>query len=98
MLSARATRIEAETLALRALTYVVGDSELGPRLLDMTGLDVATLRNRASDPALLAATLAFLEGHEPSLLACASALQADPQSLIAALAVLEPRRLRKATA
>ena len=91
MLSARATRIEAETLALRALTYVVGDSELGPRLLDLTGLDVATLRNRASDPALLAATLAFLESHEPSLLACAAALQADPQSLIAARAVIEPR-------
>lgn len=90
MLSARATRIEAETLALRALTYVIADAELGQRLLDLTGLDVATLRSRAGDPVLLAATLAFLEQHEPSLLACASALDADPNSLIAARAVIEP--------
>jgi len=87
----RAARIEAETLALRALTYVVGDSELGQRLLEVTGLDVATLRNRAGNPALLAATLAFLEAHEPSLLACASALDIPPQALIAARATLDPR-------
>lgn len=87
----RAARIEAETLALRALTYVVGDAELGPRLLDVTGLDVATLRNRASNAALLAATLAFLEAHEPSLIACATALAIDPAQLIAARAVLDPR-------
>jgi hypothetical protein len=91
MMTARAARIEAETLALRALTYVVGDADLGPRLLDLTGLDVATLRARASDPRLLAATLAFLEAHEPSLLACAAALESDPQSLVEARGLIEAR-------
>lgn len=83
-------RIEAETLALRALTYVVADSELGPRLLTLTGLDVATLRSRAGDPALLAATIGFLEAHEASLLACAAALETDAQSLVAAKLVIDP--------
>ncbi len=91
MLTARAALFEAETLALRALTFVVGDPELGPRLLDLTGLDVATLRARASDPQLLAATLAFLEADEPSLLACAAALETEPQALVAARGLIEGR-------
>ena len=86
----RAARIEAETLALRALTYVIGDVDLGPRLLEVTGLDVGTLRHRAGNPALLAATLAFLEAHEPSLVACAAALAIDPAQLTAARATLDP--------
>lgn len=87
----RASRIEAETLALRALTYVIGDDDLRPRLLEVTGLDVTTLRGRAGHPALLAATLAFVEAHEPSLLRCAAALDIDPAQLIAARATLDPR-------
>ncbi len=72
----------AETLALRALAYVVGDAELGPRLLDLTGLDAGALRAGAGDPAVLAATLQFLAAHEPSLLACATALDVRPAVLI----------------
>ena len=81
-------RLEAETLGLRALAYVVGDPTLGPRLLALTGLDAPTLRAQVGDPALLAATLAFLEGHEPSLVACARALDIDPKTLVAAREVL----------
>ena len=84
----KSARLEAETLALQALAYIVGDAALGPRLLALTGLDVATLRTRAGDPALLAATLAFLESHEASLLACAEALEVRPEQLVAARAAL----------
>lgn len=91
MTTTRATRIEAETIALRALTYVVGDETLRPRLLDVTGLEVGTLRARAGDPRLLAATLAFLEAHEPSLLACAAALDIEPAHLLAARQTIDPR-------
>lgn len=80
----KSARLDAETLALRALAFVVGDPSLGPRLLDLTGLDVATLRTRAADPVLLGATLAFLEEHEASLLAAAEALEVPPQALVAA--------------
>lgn len=83
------TSADAEILALRALAYVIGDDELGPRLLALTGLDPATLRERAGDRTLLAATLAFLEAHEPSLIACAEALEVKPEALVAARAALE---------
>ena len=80
-----------ELLAIRALTYVVGDAELGPRLLDLTGLDAAGLRSRAADPAVLAATLQFLAAHEPSLIACAAALDVRPAALVAAELALAER-------
>lgn len=91
MAAVRDDRKEAETLALRALTYVVGHEQLRPRLLDTTGLDAATLRSKAGDPALLAATLGFLEAHEPDLLACAAALDSTPQELVDARAAIEGR-------
>ena len=87
----RAARFEAETLALRALTYVIGDELLRERLMTTTGLDVPTLRVRAGDPALLAATLAFLEAHEASLIGCAAALDIAPSQLVAARTILDPR-------
>ncbi len=80
----RATQSEAEILGLRALAYVVGDPALGPRLLALTGLDIDTLRSRAGDPGVLGATLAFLEGHEASLIACAEALEVRPEQLVEA--------------
>lgn len=78
----------AEIHALRALGHIAGDPELGPRFLDLTGLDAAELRARAGDPALLAAALAFLEAHEPSLIATAQALDVRPGDLVAAHGVL----------
>ncbi len=81
---AHAAADAAETLALRALAHIVGDADLGPRFLDLTGLDVATLRARAGTRPVLAAALAFLDGHEPSLIATATALEVKPVALVAA--------------
>lgn len=81
-------RDAAETLALRALGHIAGDADLGPRFLELTGLDAATLRARAGDPAVLAAALGFLAGHEPSLVATADALDVPPAALVAAQATL----------
>lgn len=80
--------MDAETIALRTLGHVMGDAELGPRFLALTGLDVADLRERAGDRDVLAAVLGFLEGHEPSLVACAAALDLPPDALVAARAEL----------
>jgi len=85
----KATQPDAEILGLQALAYVVGDSALGPRLLALTGLDVDTLRSRASDRGVLSATLAFLENHEASLIACAEALSVKPEQLVEARKTLE---------
>jgi hypothetical protein len=78
-----------EAIALQALVWTLGDNGRASRLLDLTGLDPAGLRARAGEPALLAATLGFLEAHEPDLLACAEALSVGPAALVAARVELE---------
>lgn len=79
----------AEAIALQALVWTLGDPARAARLLDLTGLDPAGLRARAGEPVLLAATLGFLEAHEPDLVACAEALSIKPADLVAARAELE---------
>jgi hypothetical protein len=79
----------AEALALQALVWTLGDSARASRLLDLTGLEPAELRARAGEPALLAATLGFLEAYEPDLVACAEALEVTPAALVAARGELE---------
>ncbi len=81
---ARETNEDAHSLALRALVWILAEPERAMRLLDVTGLDPSDLRTRADDPAVLAATLAFLEAHEPDLVACAAALSVKPQTIVAA--------------
>jgi hypothetical protein len=79
----------AEAVGLRALAWTLGEAGRAARLLDLTGLDPAELRARAGEPALLAATLGFLEAHEPDLIACAAALEISPEALVAARRQLE---------
>lgn len=76
-------------LALQALAWTLGEPTRAQRLLDLTGIDPAELRARAAEPSLLAATLGFLEAHEPDLLACADALDVQPAALVAARVELE---------
>jgi hypothetical protein len=80
---------DAIALGLSALAWTLGDSARAERLLGLTGLDPDDLRARAADPAVLAAVLAFLEAHEPDLVACADALEVTPDMLVAAHRELE---------
>jgi len=82
---------EADTLALAALGWTIADPARAERLLALTGVAPAALRARVAtgDPALLAAALAFLEAHEPDLIAAADALATTPAALVAARARLE---------
>ncbi len=80
---------EAETLALSALGWTLSDGDRAARLLALTGLSPEDLRERLRDRSVLAATLAFLEAHEPDLLACADELQVTPAQLVQAREVLE---------
>lgn len=84
-----AQETNAEAIGLRALAWTLGDSARAERLLALTGLDPAGLRARAGEPALLAATLGFLESYEPDLIACAEALEETPGALVAARQKLE---------
>lgn len=78
------TNQDPAEIALAALTWTLGDPRRADRLLAMTGLTPDELRGRLTDPALLAATLAFLEAHEPDLVACADALAIKPEALVRA--------------
>lgn len=83
------TNNDPAQLALRALVWTLGEPDRATRLLDVTGLTPTDLRARADDPAVLAATLAFLEAHEPDLIACAEVLGVRPEDLASAHRELE---------
>lgn len=79
---------DSVALALRALVWTLQDCARADRLLAVTGLDAETLRASLGEPALLGGTLAFLEAHEPDLIACAADLGVRPEALVAARARL----------
>jgi hypothetical protein len=84
-----APETNAEALALSALVWTLGEPARAERLLSVTGLTAADLRERAGDPALLSAVLGFLEAHEPDLIACAAALEVKPLILVDVRRTLE---------
>jgi hypothetical protein len=79
----------ADALALRALVWTLSEPDRATRLISLTGLDPDDLRARLADPAVLAASLQFLEGHEPDLVACAEAIDCKPEALVRARHELE---------
>ena len=76
-------------MALRALAWTVAEQARADRMLALTGLSGDDLRERAMEPAVLAALLGFLEAYEPDLLACAEALEVKPTDLVQAREELE---------
>ncbi|HEY0011858.1 MAG TPA: DUF3572 family protein [Allosphingosinicella sp.] len=77
------------SLALTALGWTLSDDARAERLLSLTGLTPEDLRTGLGEPATLAAILAFLEAHEPDLVACADAIGATPAALVEARRRLE---------
>lgn len=55
-----ASRESAESTALKALAWLVGNDDLLPVFLGSSGASEADLRERATDPEFLAAVLDFL--------------------------------------
>jgi hypothetical protein len=80
---------DAEALALAALAATLTDERRAQRFLDLTGLEADELRARAGERSLLAATLAFLEAHEPDLIAVAQTIGVKAEILIQARLELE---------
>ena len=78
-----------EALALGALGWTLSEDSRASRLVALTGLTPAGMRERLDDRDFLAAVLRFLEGHEPDLIACAAALNVAPTRLVAAREGLE---------
>lgn len=80
---------DAETLGLASLAATLSDDRRAQRILALTGLSPAGIRERLGERSLLAACLSFLEAREPDLIAVAAAIGAQPQQLIAARQELE---------
>jgi hypothetical protein len=76
-------------LALAALTATLGDARRAQRFIELTGIGIEELRQRAADPVLLCALLRFLEAHEPDLLTIAEGLGVSPLDLVQARRELE---------
>lgn len=81
MLKAETNPDDGAALALSALAWILSDDTRAGRLLALTGLEAGDLRSRLGDPALHEAVFAFLEAHQPDLIACAEALGVRPESL-----------------
>ena len=80
---------DAQALALTALAAAMADQRLAERFLSLSGIAPPELRQRAGDPATLAAFLRFLEGHEPDLMEIADRICARPADLVIARQFLE---------
>ncbi len=77
----RPTLDEAETIALNALGYLA-DSPNGLELLmAQSGLDLATIRQRATDRDFLAAVLDFLMANEALVADFCHSTQTEPQAV-----------------
>jgi uncharacterized protein DUF3572 len=89
MIRDRTNPADPEALALSALGWTLAEEARAQRLLALTGLTPADLRDRLDEAAVLVAVLGFLEAHEPDLVACAEALAASPGDLVEARRRLE---------
>ncbi len=87
--SAQAVNADAATLALGALGWILADTDRATRMLALTGLTPDVLRGGVSEPGTQAAILAFLEAHEPDLIAAANELGVKPEALVRARMELE---------
>ena len=80
---------DPQALALAALAMTLKDERRAERFLALTGIGTDELRARINEPSLLAASLAFLEAHEPDLIAVAEELGVAPMDLVRAREELE---------
>ena len=80
---------DAEALALGALGWTLSDDSRAQRLVALTGLTPAGMRESLGDRAFLAEALRFLEAHEPDLVAAAAELGVSPAAMVTARENLE---------
>jgi hypothetical protein len=79
---------QAEAIGLRALAYVVGDTDLVGRFVTATGSDADDLRRRAGQPVFLGAVLDFLLEDERSVVSFAEGAGIGPELVAQARARL----------
>ncbi len=75
---ARLGLAEAETLALRALFYLLAEPERASRFVALTGFSPDEIRARVQDPLLLGGVLDHILSDEATLIAFAESESIDP--------------------
>lgn len=78
----------AETLGLKALIFLANQPERLTRLMDVSGLDAATLRMRASEPEILCAILDHVLTDDELVLGLCAAESLEPRMVHIARAAL----------
>ena len=81
----------ATVLAIQVLTFLAGRPDDFSRILDLSGLDPATVKARAGEPAFLASILEFLLGDEALLIAFCEAETIDAKDVHIARHILGGR-------
>jgi Protein of unknown function (DUF3572) len=71
---------DPETLALLALAHIAGDEALFARFFALSGLDEASLRTRATEPAVLGGVLDFVLGDERLVVSLAQTFDVPPDA------------------
>ena len=74
----------AEALALKALAFLTADGDRLDQLLLASGIEPSDLKERSSDPHMLAGVLDHLLGNESLLLDFAAAMNVAPQEIVRA--------------
>jgi len=78
------SREAAEALALHAVAIIVGDEDLCPRFLAVTGSGEDDLRQRIGDPDFLGAVLDFVLESDDTVQTIAEAAGVAPQTIVLA--------------
>jgi hypothetical protein len=94
----RLSRDEAETIALRALSFMAEDEDRLGSFLGETGVDPDDLRQNAGSVQVLGAVLDYLSRDETLLLMFATNAAIPPEHIVPALAVLNGEVPEQATA
>ena len=84
----RIGREAAEALGVQALAWLAGEPERLGRFLALSGLGPETIRAAAHDPGFLAGVLEYIAGDEGLLVAFADHVQAPPEHVAQAHALL----------
>lgn len=74
----------SQLIAIKGLQYLAGDEEQLGRFLNLTGCNLADLRQNAGSPEFLAGILEFFMGNEPTLLAFCAQHSIDPEAIAGA--------------
>jgi len=88
----KASKVDAEAIAIDALGFVAGDQELLGRFLDLTGLRADEIRTAAGQPGFLVGVLDFVLAHEPTLIAFSQNSATEPEIVQIARAKLDAGR------